>query len=143
VTILGQGDRARSELIDDWPMVRPEEFATRQRAPWRRMAPDRRLGASRTEMPGTRPGTGIYGCQSAPIRKVSPNRTAPRQGPRMTRALCLRPGALPAPLRLQLRLAPSGAFGGAGVALASGRHGFTISFAGAAAPTSGTRGQAG
>ena len=41
---------------------------TRQRAPWRGVAPDRHLGASRTEMPGTRPGTGIYGCQSAPIR---------------------------------------------------------------------------
>jgi hypothetical protein len=42
-------------------------------------------------------------------------------------ALCLRPGALPTPLRFELRLAPRGAFGGSGVALAGGYHSFTIS----------------
>jgi len=45
----------------------------------------------------------------------------------VTGVLSLRPGALPAPFRLELRLAPRGAFCGSGVALAGGRHSFTIS----------------
>ena len=76
-------------------------------------------------MPGTRPGTGVR-CDGDP-------------GP-LTSGLRLRAGALPAPLRFELRLAPCGAFRGSGVAIAGGCHGSVISIGDAQAPDFAKRG---